>query len=140
DFSEFKRMCTALYREDAVDEEINLRKISKTVRELHQNPCKGLIIIFEENAVIAGYSILIFYWSNEFGGNVLHIDELYVKPEFRRRGIATEFFQYISRTFKDQIVAFQLEVTPSNKTARSHYQRLGFVKTRNVHLRRKNLI
>ena len=137
DYSEFKKMCRALYREDPVDETITDRKISKTVRELQKNPIRDRIIIFEEGDVIVGYSILIFYWSNEFGGNVLHIDELYVKPGYRRRGVATKFLQYVSQEFKDEIVGLQLEVTPSNTKAMAYYRKLGFVRTRNVHLRRK---
>ena len=136
DYSEFKKMCMALYREDPVDETITERKISRTIRELRQNRSKGSIIIFEVEGVLVGYSILIFYWSNEFGGNVLHIDELYVKPRYRQRGVATMFFQHVLKEFKDEIVGLQLEVTPSNTTAMGHYRKLGFKKTRNIHLTR----
>ena len=137
DYSEFRRMCGALYREDPVDERITERKIARTVQELRENPYKGRIIIFEEDGVIVGYSILILYWSNEYGGNILHIDELYVKPHHREHGVASNFFQYVSQEFKNQIVALQLEVTPSNKKAMAYYRKLGFKKTRNVHLRQK---
>jgi ribosomal protein S18 acetylase RimI-like enzyme len=137
DYSEFRRMCHALYREDPVDETITERKISKTVTELRKNPCKGRIIIFEEDDATIGYSILIPYWSNEYGGDILHIDELYVKPEHRQRGAAACFFQYISRKFKGTIVGLELEVTPSNAKAMAYYRKLGFKKTRNAHLKRK---
>jgi len=80
DYSELKRMIHALYREDPGNEQITDEKISKTVKELRKNPSKGKIIIFEKRKVTIGYSILIFYWSDEYGGDILHIDELYVKP------------------------------------------------------------
>jgi ribosomal protein S18 acetylase RimI-like enzyme len=136
DYSEFKKMCMALYREDPVDETITEKKISRTIRELQRNRSKGRIIIFEEEDVIVGYSILIFYWSNEFGGNVLHIDELYVKSKYRQRGFATMFFQHLLQEFKDEIVGLKLEVTPSNTKAMAYYRKLGFKKTRNIHLTR----
>lgn len=68
-----------LYKEDLVDEQITDEKISKTIRELDNNPRRGKIIIFEKASIVIGYVILIFYWSNEFGGDILQIDELYVK-------------------------------------------------------------
>jgi len=137
DFSELKSMIHALYSEDPGKESISDTKISKTVRELLKNPIKGRIIIFEKDKVVIGYSILIFYWSDEYGGDILHIDELYVKPEHRQRGTATSFLKHITQRFKDRIVAVQLEVTPSNSKAMKYYRKLGFEKTVNTHLIRK---
>ena len=136
DYSELKRMIHALYVEDPVNEPITDEKIRKTVTELRNKPCKGKIIIFEKDNVTIGYSILIFYWSNEFGGDILHIDELYVKPEHRERGAASCFFKHIAQTYADKIVAARLEVSPSNTRAMNYYQKLGFKKARNVHLTR----
>jgi predicted GNAT family acetyltransferase len=136
DYSELKRMIHALYVEDPVNEKITDKKISKTVLELCKKPCKGKIIIFEKGKVTIGYSIIIFYWSNEYGGNILHIDELYVKPEHRELGAATCFFKHIARTYRGKVVALQLEVSPSNTGAMNYYQKLGFKKAKNVHLTR----
>ncbi len=134
DYSELRKMIHALYREDPVDKPIDDEKIAKTIRRMHRNPFMGKIIIFEKDNVIIGYAILIFYWSNEYGGDILHVDELYVKPEHRRLGVATRFFKHIHLTFKNKIVAIHLEVTPSNTKAMAYYQKLGFKKTRNEHL------
>jgi len=134
DYSELKRMIHALYVEDPVNEPITDKKISKTVIELRKKPCKGKIIIFEKDHATIGYSILIFYWSNEYGGDILHIDELYVKPEHRERGAATCFFKHIAHTYGEKIVAVQLEVSPSNTRAMNYYQKLGFKRTKNVYL------
>lgn len=137
DFSELNSMIHALYREDPSNEPITDIKISKTVRELRKNPIKGRIVIFEKDGVTIGYSILIFYWSDEYGGDILHIDELYVKPEHRHCGVATSFFKHVSRIFRDRIVAVQLEVTPSNSKAMNYYRKLGFEESVNRHLIRK---
>jgi len=136
DYSELKRMIHALYIEDPVNEPITDKKIAKTVIELRRNPCKGKIILLEKDGVTIGYSILIFYWSDEYGGDILHIDELYVKPEHRERGAATCFFKHIAQTYRDKIVAIQLEVSPSNTRAMNYYRKLGFKRTKNVHLTR----
>lgn len=136
DDSTIRKMIHALYREDRVDQPIKGEKISATLKELEKNPGRGQIIVFEEAGEIIGYAILIFYWSNEYGGDVLHIDELYVKPDFRQRGVATSFFKHISETFEHKARLLQLEVSPTNTKAMNYYHKLGFKQTRNVHLAR----
>lgn len=124
-----------LYHEDRTTMQITDEKISETIKELRNKPEKGKIIVFQSGRETIGYAIVIFYWSNEFGGNILHIDELYVKPQFRKRGVGTSFFKQILQTLDCKTaVALQLEVTPSNSRARRYYQSLGFEKTPNLHL------
>ena len=137
DYSELRKMVHALYEEDPSTKPITDKKIWQTVSELRKNPNKGKIVVFAKENLIIGYSILIFYWSNEYGGEVLHIDELYVKPEHRGHGVSTKFFRSLLRS-EHGAVALQLEVTPSNKKALNYYKRLGFKKTKNLHLIRTN--
>ncbi len=136
DNAALRKMMYALYKEDWVGQSITGEKISATLNELDQSPNRGQVIVFEEAGEIIGYAILIFYWSNEYGGDVLHIDELYVMPDFRQRGVATSFFNHISETFKHKARLLQLEVSPTNTKAMSYYRKLGFKQTRNVHLAR----
>lgn len=79
--------------------------------------------------------ILVFFWSNEYGGNIVIIDELFVKEEYRSQGIGTEFFSFAEK-FNNK-AAIQLETTPFNKRALDYYKRLGFVPDENTHLTRK---
>jgi|SRR5208337_484979 len=136
DNSTLRNMIYALYKEDQVDQPITDEKISATFKELNQNQSRGQIIVFEKRRVIIGYAIVIFYWSNEYGGDILHVDELYVKPEHRRRGVATCFFRRLSEIFKDKARLMQLEVSPTNSIAMNYYRKLGFKQTRNAHLAR----
>ena len=66
------------------------------------------------------------YWSNEFGGNLLFVDELFVKPESRNRGIGRNFFEYINTERPFAGVVCALEVAPNNDRARRLYASLGF--------------
>ena len=134
DYSEFRGMVHQLHREDPADKQMTPQKVSRTVNQLRNNPAKGRILILEEEGRVVGYAILIFYWSNEYGGDILHIDELYVKPEHRGRGIATTFLKQLHN--KSHAVALELEVTPPNKEALQYYKRLGFKETKNLHLMR----
>ena len=102
DRRELEKMILALYSEDEYGEPMSIGKIDKTINELQQNPEKGKITIFENGQGAVGYAITIFFWSNELGGNVAEIDELYVKPEWRSRGIGTQFLDYSANRKKRQ--------------------------------------
>ena len=132
DLSALSDMIHALYREDPGGETIDDRKITDTVNEHTIHPEKLNIIIFEDYDQIRGYALLVYAWSNEYGGDILHIDELYVKEAYRDQGIGAAFFHFIEETMSP--AALQLEVTPSNHRAMGLYRRMGFVPSENTHL------
>lgn len=98
----------------------------RTVDRLLTEPHRGRILLFIDDTAIYGYAILIPYWSNEFGGNLLFVDELFVKPEFRNRGIARKFFDFLRTQRPFDAVVCALEVSPNNSRARKLYKSLGF--------------
>ncbi|MCP4335531.1 MAG: GNAT family N-acetyltransferase [Gammaproteobacteria bacterium] len=134
DLAEVKQMIFQLYAEAPEGQPITSEKIDNTVRELSAHPEKGRFIVFSTASEIAGYAIVIYYWSNELGGDVLHIDELFVKKAWRNRSIATRFIDAIPGNEQGTVKALQLEVTPSNERALSYYWGLGFESSRNSHL------
>lgn len=91
---------------------------------LENNSLNGYI--FEVDGQIAGYAITVYYPSQEYGGNILWIDELFVKPKYRGRGIAKAFFEFAEK-LTDKVL-LRLEAEPNNKKAISLYESLGFKK------------
>jgi ribosomal protein S18 acetylase RimI-like enzyme len=81
------------------------------------------------------YLFLTKVWSNELGGDLVFIDELWVARERRSQGVGSALVEHGIATTKGA-VAFELEVSPSNHRARSLYERLGFRPLRNTSLRR----
>jgi ribosomal protein S18 acetylase RimI-like enzyme len=82
-----------------------------------------------------GYIIVTFGWSLEFGGMDGFIDEFYVRPGVRGRGIASETLQTLPRALGDAgLTALHLEVDMTNDTARRLYTRAGFVARENYQL------
>ena len=73
-----------------------------------------------------GYALLIPYWSNEFGGTLLFIDELFVIAQARSRGIARQFFAFLAASRPFRAVALALEVDPTNERAKNLYESIGF--------------
>jgi GNAT superfamily N-acetyltransferase len=83
-------------------------------------------VLFVQQDGVCGYAILIPYWSNEFGGVLLFVDELFVDATMRGQGVAQAFFAFVDETRPYDAVALALEVAPRNKGARALYERLGF--------------
>jgi len=81
------------------------------------------------------YLFLSKLWSNELGGDLVFIDELWVARDRRSRGVGIALIEHAFATTKGA-VAFELEVTPDNTRARALYERLGFRPLANHSLRR----
>lgn len=124
-------MMRALYDEDRAAHPVDDAGFPKTVEVLLADPSRGQIVLFDEGELLQGYALLIPYWSNEFGGTLLFVDELFVTPHARGRGIAKSFFRYLREQRPYKAVALALEVTPANAKAHSLYTSLGFEKREN---------
>lgn len=135
DYNDLIEMIRSLYREDPEGESIDEEKMKRTIEKYRSDPEQVMIYLLQRKKVNIGYAILVYYWSNEYGGNIITIDELYVREEYRNQGVATEFFYFLERM--ENKVALQLETTPSNRRAFQYYQRLGFVPGGNIHLIKK---
>jgi GNAT superfamily N-acetyltransferase len=132
DLPVFLRLVAAYYRENLPGTSITPEQILATVKELVRHKDRGSVLLFEKGEAIVGYCILINYWSNEYGGNLLVVDELYVVPEERSHGIATDFLELLQKVAPRDCVALQLEVNAANRKAVRLYTELGFQKSERV--------
>jgi ribosomal protein S18 acetylase RimI-like enzyme len=126
DYSAILSLINSLYEEDDYGESISEEKINKTISELSKKPETGSIYVFLSDHAIIGYSIVINYWSNEFGGNIAVIDEIYVIPSARNKGIASKFIEFIISGSGLSPRMLQLEVAPTNSKAMEYYKKRGF--------------
>ncbi|WP_299731415.1 N-acetyltransferase [uncultured Tateyamaria sp.] len=82
-----------------------------------------------------GYIVVSFGWSIEFAGMDGFVDELYVRPGVRGRGIASEVLIALPRALAGVgLKALHLEVNTSNKPAQRLYRRAGFSLRDGYHL------
>jgi len=121
-------MMHGLYAEDPSASKPDHGRFPETIRFLLARPEMGRIVLFNDGQSVHGYSILIPFWSNEYGGVVLFVDELYVVAQSRGRGIGRGLFEFIARERPFDAVAVFLEVSPTNQRAQKLYQSLGFLK------------
>jgi GNAT superfamily N-acetyltransferase len=124
-------MMAALYIEDPSSHPVDQSIFRRTIETLIREPTTGRIILFVESGDPVGYAILLPYWSNEYGGRLVVVDELFVLPEHRGRGIATAFFGYLREARPYEARGIALEVTPANARARKLYTSLGFTQRKN---------
>jgi len=128
---QIEEMIFSLYREDPEGIAINSDKVHATFARCKAYPEKAKLIAIWHEKELVGYALVVFFWSNEFGGEILCLDELYIKKDFRCHGIGSSFIKDIPELFPET-VAVHLEVAPSNKRAKSLYENLGFIQNKNL--------
>ena len=74
--------------------------------------------------VTAGYAICALAASQEGCGRILWLDELFIIPEFRGKGLGRKFFEFLERG--DGYDFIRLEVEPDNERALKLYRSLGY--------------
>jgi len=126
-------MCTELYREDPGIRPVPEEQSWSTLIELRLNPVRGSAWVLELDGKAQGYCFLILFWSNELGGEIAVVDEIFVRKEKRGAGHGRAFFEKLLTEKKYR--AADLEVTPANARARRFYEGLGFSPLKNAHLR-----
>jgi GNAT superfamily N-acetyltransferase len=138
DDRDISEMCLGLYAEDPSPLAVSEQNIRDTLSTLRAEPVRGRAVVLEVDGAIGGYAILISFWSNELGGEVIVVDELYVRPSYRNRGHARELLGSLARDnplWPGGAVALDLEVTPQNERAAAFYLRVGFTATKNARMR-----
>jgi GNAT superfamily N-acetyltransferase len=132
-------MCEALYEEDPGPEPVSLERVRRTLARFGAAPDSGRAVVLDAGGHSVGYAFLIPFWSNELGGEICVIDELYVQAAWRGQGHATTLITSLSAAsdlWPGIPVALELEITPTNAKARALYERLGFAVKRNTTMRR----
>lgn len=82
-----------------------------------------------------GYIVVSFGWSLEFGGMDGFVDEIFVRPGVRGRGVASEVLLTLPRALADVgLKALHLEVNAQDTAARRLYKRAGFSMRDGYHL------
>ncbi len=82
--------------------------------------------IFEQNNEVAGFALISPAYSNEVGGMVLWLEELYVRNKFQGQGLGKEFFSFIEEEAAAYAKRIRLEVHPNNTRAIALYHKLGY--------------
>ena len=137
DHDEVHRMVRALYAEDPSPHPPGDAEVTRTLAALADERRGAVLVVDDGDGAPFAYLFLTKLWSNELGGDLVFIDEIWVAPDRRSGGVGTALIEHAIRAMRERgAVAFELEVTPGNARARALYERLGFRPLRNTSLRR----
>lgn len=95
---------------------------------LLENSSLGRVFVLEDDGMAAGYLVLTFGFSLEFHGRNATVDELYVAPGHRGRGLGTKALAAAEAACRELgIRAVHLVVERYKTKTQDLYRRLGFV-------------
>jgi len=97
------------------------------VEELLSNTSLGYALLIKIENMTIGYLILTLGFSLEYYGRDAFVDELYVRKNYRGKGIGTQALKFIRDFGKDiGVRALHLEVDRTNTRAQAFYRKAGF--------------
>lgn len=82
--------------------------------------------IMELSSIIVGYAIISKTYSQEAGGMVLWLEEIYIQNNYRGHGLGKQFFNYIDNSVASNFARIRLEVDNDNYLATKLYKSFGY--------------
>jgi len=125
DRESYLKLARAFYQSEAVLHPVPERHLERTFEEAVAGSPYVECLLFEKDTQIAGFALLALTWSQEAGGKVVWVEELYVLPEFRGQGIGKAFFGWLEQNHPEA-ARFRLEIEPDNHKAEALYRKMGF--------------
>lgn len=122
----FLELAHTFYHSDAVLHPIPDAHLEKSFDLMTQGSPYMEGYMVEANGECAGYAIVSLTYSNEAGGIVVWLEELYISPAFQGKGLGGEFFDYIERQYAGRAARIRLEAARGNAGAIRLYQRRGY--------------
>ncbi|MCJ7855569.1 GNAT family N-acetyltransferase [Lachnospiraceae bacterium NSJ-143] len=125
DRDEYIKMAVDFYNSGAVIAPVGLKNIEATFDEMINSDRYVEGYFIEADGTVTGFGLLAKTFSQESGGLVVWIEELFIKPEYRSYGLGKEFFKFLDENFSSAS-RFRLETEPDNHRAIKLYKSLGF--------------
>ncbi len=126
DKEQYIKFASQFYKTDAVLHDIPNEHFECTFEEMMRSDEYAIGYMLEHQGEAAGYALLAKTFSQEAGGIVIWIEELYIDEKFRGLGLGSEFFAYMEENKGKEVKRIRLEVEDYNTRAIALYKRMGF--------------
>jgi len=102
--------------------------VRRALDALWSEPLYGGVWLARAGDELVGYGVLCCGFSLEYGGRDAFVDELFVRPGWRDRGVGGLLLDAVESACRSQgIAALHLEVDHDNPDGKRLYLRRGFV-------------
>jgi len=107
--------------------ELDYPALEKGVSEVLNDPQKGQYYVAEIQGEVIGSLLTTFEWSDWRNGTVIWIQSVYVKPQFRRKGVYSSLYLYVKKEVLENpmLKGIRLYADKSNVAAHKTYRKLG---------------
>jgi GNAT superfamily N-acetyltransferase len=103
-------------------------RVELTLKQLLTDPRLGAAWVADDHGQLLGYLIAVRVLSVEHGGLMAEVDELYVLPQARGRGLGAQLLATAEAALAASgCVRLQLQLGVANEAARTFYARHGYV-------------
>lgn len=126
DSEEFLEMAKEFYSGPGVLHQVDPLVIKRTLEEMLSESPFLSGFIFEEGGQTVGYAELSYSFAPEVGGRSIFIEEIFVKEDYRGKGIGHKFLDYCLTLVSGDTRRIRLEATRTNKKAIALYESYGF--------------
>lgn len=138
DFDRLNQLVGDFHSEVGITQDADTRR--DALMPLLEGSPHGAAYLIGPGRAPIGYIIIGFGWSVEFAGMDGFIDEFYIRPGVRGRGIGSEVLRQLPKALASAgIKALHLEVDQDNHRAQNLYGRLRFEPRRNYMLMSRKL-
>lgn len=105
--------------------------LARGVEGVFDDPRRGFYLVAEREGVAVGSLMVTFEWSDWRCGDFWWIQSVYVRPEYRRRGVYRRMYAYLRKLAANDraVVGFRLYVERNNRRAQSTYRASGMGRT-----------
>ncbi len=120
--------------QETEDVKLNIERLKRGVKELFNDPSKGVYYVAEIDNEVVGQLMITYEWSDWRNSNFWWIQSVYVLPDFRRKGVFRELYQYVESFAKQRgdVCGLRLYVEKENQRAQKTYESLGMNLSRYV--------
>ena len=124
--------------ETSIEIPLASERLAHAVDGLLADPTRGRILVAREEGEAVGVAWVSFTWSLEHGGRTAWLEELYVVPARRGRGLGTTLVEAVAELARGAgCAAIDLEVEESHARAARLYERTGFSESHGYCYRRR---
>ncbi len=126
DYTDYIEMSQQFYQGDATLHAVPVEHFQRTFSLALSNSPYLRLLFIEHDRATAGYALLAFTYSNEAGGMVVWLEELFILPSHRNLSLGAHFLQWLKQTYQQKAKRYRLELCSQNTGARRLYTRHAF--------------